>query len=174
MQEFVEECVKSYCKLTGTERSKLRRVPSPFIDETKDYDPMFDCDEEPKTPLPRRGASEAVVPEPAKDQFASVAAKIVMKIMYVARYCRQDLLRAVGILASQISVWTTESDKKLTRLIAYMESAKGWRSVAFVGDDLKDTRISLHTDADHAGCKKDKRSTSGVFLALTGPHTSYT
>ena len=31
MQEFVEECVKTVCKLFGTDRARLNRAPIPFM-----------------------------------------------------------------------------------------------------------------------------------------------
>ena len=63
--------------------------------------------------------------------------------MYVARYCRHDVLRAVGALASRIINWTVRCDKKLLRLIEYMECTKEWRTIVFVGDELTGVRISL-------------------------------
>ena len=43
----------------------------------------------------------------------------------------------------------------------------------FVGDELQHCELRLYTDADLAGCKLSKKSTSGVFLALVGPHTLF-
>ena len=42
---------------------------------------------------------------------------------------------------------------------------------SYVGDDFDDIRLGLFTDADFAGDKSDSESTSGVFIAATGPHT---
>ena len=50
-----------------------------------------------------------------KGALAPVAARIVLKILYVARVCRHDLLFAVNALARTVSNWTIASDKKLLR-----------------------------------------------------------
>ena len=33
MEEFLSSCVDRYCELAGANRSNLRSVPTPFIDE---------------------------------------------------------------------------------------------------------------------------------------------
>ena len=121
MQEVVKECVNIFCKLPGTERARLRRGTIPFLDESKGYDPMDDpCsdDESGAEPTALRGD---VFATEAPGKLLAISAACLMKIMYVARYCRHDLLRAGGILASNVIEWTVTCDKKLHRLIEYME-----------------------------------------------------
>ena len=43
-----------------------------------------------------------------------------MKILYGARVARYDLLRPVRALASRITRWTKLCDKKLHRLVSYI------------------------------------------------------
>ena len=45
-------------------------------------------------------------------QLHIIAAKILMKIMYGARFARPDLLRAVCVLARRITKWDDDCDKK--------------------------------------------------------------
>ena len=45
--------------------------------------------------------------------------------------------------------------------------------MGFVGDEIDKLRLMLFTDADFAGCKKSQKSTTGAFLALTGPNTFF-
>eukprot|EP00969_Alexandrium_andersonii_P265547 11735056-Alexandrium_andersonii.AAC.1 len=52
-----------------------------------------------------------------------------MKVLWVARVARFDLLRAVGFLATKITKWTSKCDRQLYRLIGYMKHgqiAHGW------------------------------------------------
>ena len=52
--------------------------------------------------------------------LASIACKILMKILYAARMCRYDLLKAVGSLASKVTKWDKVSDAELHRLVSYI------------------------------------------------------
>ena len=54
-------------------------------------------------------------PPPAPDvgRLQPIAAKVRMKILYAARLCRFDLLRAVCRLATFVTKWTSECDRKL-------------------------------------------------------------
>ena len=117
-----------------------------------------------------RGGSITEVP---KGKLAPIAAKVLMKIMYCARMGRIDLLRAIGRLAQQITRWTELCDQKLHRIIQYMRFSKEHRMIGFIGDEKSKLRLSLFTDADFAGCKATQKSTSGIFMALTGPNSFF-
>ena len=110
---------------------------------------------------------------PEKGALADVALKVIMKCMWVARYARRDLGRAVGHLATKVSRWTPLEDKKLHRLISYMHHSRDVRQVGFIGDPVEELRLGLFTDADFAGDKATMKSTSGVFLALYGPNSFF-
>jgi hypothetical protein len=97
----------------------------------------------------------------------------LMKIMYIARFARADLLRAVGVLTTMITKWDELCDRKLFRIIKYMNGTAAWRQIGFVGDPPEDLEIGLFSDADFAGCKATQKSTSGVFLAVYGPHSFF-
>ncbi len=81
MSSFVEQCVSSYWKLAGRDRGSLRDVPTPFLDESSAWEPP---EGEPTGGL------------------AHVALKILMKILYVARMARPDILRATCMLARKV------------------------------------------------------------------------
>ena len=72
-----------------------------------------------------------------------------------------------------IAKWDTLCDRKLFRLIKYINGTTQWRHNGFVGDDPEDVTLGLFSDADFAGDKAGQRSTSGVFLALYGAYTFY-
>ena len=46
-------------------------------------------------------------------QLQPIAARVLMKILYAARMCRFDLLRAVGSLATRVTKWDAGCDRKL-------------------------------------------------------------
>jgi len=92
-----------------------------------------------------------------------------MKILYGARMARWDLLRATCVLATRITIWTLDCDKRLHKLVCYIYTTLHFRMVAWVGDDPADLRLECFADADFAGDASSMKSTSGVLLALVGP-----
>ena len=92
-----------------------------------------------------------------------------MSFMYIARFARQDLLRAVGALTTMITRGDEMCDRKLLRIISYMKGSAAWRQIRFIGDTPDEPELGLFSDADFAGDRADMRITSGAFLALYGP-----
>ena len=76
------------------------------------------------------------------------AAKVLMKVLYAARYARFDLLRAVCYLAQYITKWDAQCDKRLCRLMCYIHSTYHYRQTGWVGDKLADVSPHLFADAD--------------------------
>jgi hypothetical protein len=96
-----------------------------------------------------------------------------MQILYVARMARYDLLRPTCRLACYVSKWSDACDRRLFQLIKYVHSTYHLRQVGWVGDGLSDLAPHLYADADLAGDADTQRSTSGVHLAICGPHTNF-
>ena len=97
----------------------------------------------------------------------------MMKILYAAREARFDLLRAIGFLACQITKWDVCCDKRLHRLMCYIETTIKHRQYGWTDGDAASMRLHLYSDADFAGCTASSKSTSGVFLAVEGPRTKF-
>ena len=57
-----------------------------------------------------------------KGVLGPIAAQVLMQILYTAQYCRHDLLRATGRLATMIAKWNSECDRRLHRLVCYVNS----------------------------------------------------
>ena len=74
-----------------------------------------------------------------------------MKIMYIARFARQDLLRAVGVLTTMITRWDETCDRQMFRIIRYINGTVSWRQVGFIGDSPNNIQLGLFSDADLAG-----------------------
>ena len=98
---------------------------------------------------------------------------MLMKVLWAARNSRFDLLRATTHLACYITKWTPLEDKKLHKLLSYIQTTQHYRLVGWVGDKLEDIQPHLFADADLAGDPLTQRSTSGAHLCLRGPHTSF-
>ena len=187
MEDFLRSCVSRYQELTGV--TTLRKASTPFLPE-------------PTRPDFRSAATDAVSEQEVNDateallavinnddtttartadvsdddnvpkQLAVYAAKVLMKILYAARYARFDLLRAVCVLAQHVSKWDRECDVKLYRLICYINGSLHIRMTGWIGDERRDSlRPHLFADADFAGCSKTSCSTSGVHLSLLGPNS---
>ena len=112
MSSFVAQCVSSYLELTGSPVTKLSaNTATPFIDE-----------------------ANAFMKEEPEGVLSNIALKVLMKILYVARYCRPDLLRATCSLARRVSKWRTECDRRLHRLVSYMHNTRDHKQYTYVGD----------------------------------------
>ena len=140
MEMFLVQCVERYTELAGKSGANLQKVSTPFVEDLAtgpDY------------------TEKSGILKP-------IASKVLMKILYAARMCRYDLLRATCALASLVTKWTPSCDKKLHRLVSYIHSTLALRLVAWVGDHPKDIAVKLFSDADFAGDQQTSRSTSGA------------
>ena len=169
MEEFLRSCVDRYRELTGV--TYMRHATTPFLPEpsTPDFSDGYPKDSDGSEALSAEAALEAVSAQPLKPY----AAKVLMKVLYAARYARFDLLRAVCYLAQYITKWDANCDKRLYRLMCYIHSTYQYRMTGWVGDAPAGVSPHLFADADFAGDSKLSRSTSGTHLALLGPNTVY-
>ena len=149
MRGFLEQCVERYKELAGPSMKPLRKVATPFIDESR--------------PAAEESADSGVL--------GPIASKVLMKVLYCARMARYDLLRATCVLATCVTRWNADCDLRLHRLMCYINSTLHWRMFSWVGDDPRDLRLECFADADFAGDVKTMKSTSGVFMALVGPNS---
>ena len=100
MTGFAEQCVERYCELANISIDELRPTYTPHLDESKITPDMTT----------------------SKGALSAVAAKIVLKFLYSARFYRYDTLYAVNWLARMVTKWTTECDAKLHHLAAYVKT----------------------------------------------------
>ena len=96
-----------------------------------------------------------------------------MGILYGARFARFDLLRQTTKLATRISKWTSLDDRRLLQLVRWIWSSLDLRQAGWVGDPTSKLGLNLFTDADSAGGTMTQRSTSGIHMAVRGPHTLF-
>ena len=57
--------------------------------------------------------------------------------------------------------------------MCYIKSPRDHKLKGHIGDSSKDLNLTLFSDADFAGCLDTAKSTSGVFIALTGPNSFF-
>ena len=55
-----------------------------------------------------------------RGQLSNVAAKLVMKFMWLGRMSRPELMVAINVCAGHITKWTVNDDNRMTRLAGYV------------------------------------------------------
>jgi len=101
MERFARDCVTAFCELSGYAFAQIGTAPTPFLDESND--PLIVIEEpEPAGAIPPQGGSPEAV-GPGSGTLYKIACRVLMKIMYIARFARPDLLRAVGALSTMIT-----------------------------------------------------------------------
>ena len=83
---------------------------------------------------------------------------------------RLDLLKAVANLAKNVTKWNANCDKRLHRLTCYVNYSLDLRLKGRIGDSFDKLALSCYSDADFAGDKESSKSTTGIFMAPTGPN----
>ena len=83
--------------------------------------------------------------------FQKVAPKILMKILYAARFVRHDLLRGVCGLACRVTTWDADCDASLHRLMCYIYGTTHYRLCNWVGNSIDELTLHAFGDADFAG-----------------------
>ena len=102
--------------VTRSYASPSMKAETPFLDESK---PEFD--ENPINPeVPSPCPTDVIAEQPGV--LGDAAAAVLMKILYGARMGRYDLIRPVQALASRITKWNRLCDKKLHRIVSYINS----------------------------------------------------
>jgi hypothetical protein len=153
MSGFFASCVDRYLELAGPKCRPLRKVDTPFVDKNLGETP---------------GGSDA---EPGELQ--PIASKVLMRILYGARMCRFDLLRAVCHLATKVTKWTRECDRALHRLVSYIHHTLDVRMLGWVGNPVEEWELVVYSDADFGGDPDTSRSTTGVFVCVRASHTFF-
>ena len=115
----VEQTVERYCQLAGVSKEKLKLVATPCIDDHMIPPQEFET----------------------KGDLSPVAARVVLKALYVARIGRLDIMWAVNMLAREVTRWTQACDRRLLRLISYMHHTQEHAQVNFVGDSAHECKL---------------------------------
>ena len=82
-----------------------------------------------------------------------------------------DLYWTVNALARNVTKWTVADDKRLHKLMCYIEHTKDWVLKCHVGDFPEHIRLKEFVDASFAGDLTDSKPTSATMHCLIGPRT---
>ena len=152
MRPFFEQSVDSYLTFAKKIIDTLKPAKTQFLDESK---------------------VENTASDRKEGLLAPIACKVLMKILHGARLARFDLLRPIAALAAKITKWDTVCDRMLHRLLCYINSPLDYKLKGHIGDSSENLNLTLYSDADFAGCLDIAKSTSGAFIALTGPNSFF-
>ena len=86
--------------------------------------------------LPDGSITEAE--EEAKGELASSACSCLMKALWLARLGRPDLLRPITYLATKIQKWSKGDDKRLARIMGYLQQTVHYQLTGYCNDEKKD------------------------------------
>ena len=143
-KEYLLDAVKEYLNEAG--KSQLSYVPSPSIDDRFD-----DASRKP-------------------GMFAKSSASHLMKLLYIARLCRADILVTTTFLARRISQWALNEDRRLHRLMAHCWHHAGKELVHELHpDDLEKCFLDYTPDAELGGDQYSTKSSGGHWLELSSP-----
>ena len=144
-----DQSVERYCELANVDRSTLKEVATPCIDDHQLNPSDFEV----------------------QGKVKANASKIVLKCLFGARINRADLYWTVNTLARNVTKWTIADDKRLHKLMCYIEHTKDWVLKAHIGDYPEHIRIIEFVHASFAGDLTDSKSTSASVFCLIGLRT---
>ena len=135
MEGLLKLSVERYLEIVGKD-TKLKKVSTQSLpEETKNHPSRTPCPGNPKRKVTCHWCSHEFDPdapkpcqlgpdggsatsqESAKGALAPHAASVLMKLLYVARIARFDLLRSINSLARNVTKWSIEDDAKLYHLM---------------------------------------------------------
>ena len=149
MTAYARQAVDMYTASTGV--SKLRYASTPFCPE----------------------GSLVAADDEEEGEVSHAACAILMKMLWLGRLARPDIIRAIAGLASKVQKWTRNCDKQLYRLACYLHTSADYKLNAYIGDPPDKLKLRLYADADFAGDNADARSTSGGYLVVIGPNSFF-
>ena len=79
-----------------------------------------------------------------KGQLCAQSCSMCMKILWFARLCRPDVQKPCCDLASRVSKWSVNDDKRLERLVNYISTTKDFQLEGYVGDPVSYTHLRAH------------------------------
>ena len=82
-------------------------------------------------------------------------------------------MKAITDLSSHLTTWSRNDDKRLYRMVYYLDNTTDHLLVGAVQDPPEELSLSLLVDADFAGSDDNAKSTNGGLLVLTGPRTHF-
>ena len=143
--DFAKQCVELYEQLSG---KKAKHFRTPHCDSGTLVESDDGC----------------------VGQLSASSARLVMKLMWLGRISRPDILVAINTLARHITKWSANDDKRAARLVGYIAATIDHAHVMRINDPPAELWLSLYVDSDF-GSSPDMKSTGGFIIALQGPNS---
>ena len=99
MRSYAKDMLQEYVQLTGM--SNFKKANTPFLSKV----------------------AEKLEEEEPVGRLSSTASSILMKLMWISRLARPDLLRATTWLATKIHAWTASCDGHIHRVMSYLHQS---------------------------------------------------
>ena len=110
MSDYCRSAVERYKTLSGI--TKLKYAPTPYLPD----------------------GSLVHADSCVRGQMAGAACKVLMKDLWVGRLARPDIIQIVSDLATKVQAWSKNEDKRLYRLICYLNSTLHYKLCGKIGD----------------------------------------
>jgi len=147
MSDYCMQTVEMYKELSG--RKTLKYASTPFCPE----------------------GSLPAADEEVKGQLAGSACSVLMKSLWLARLARPDSAKPIGDLATHIQKWSVNDDRRVYRLVCYLNSTSHYAMYGHIHDKQEDLKLLLFVDANLAGEVEHTKAISGALLVLAGPNS---
>ena len=156
MTKYAKQCIDAYEAVNGAPALKPR-VTTPW------YEPTVSEISEMASGDTQKGGV-----------FASCAASLLMKALYLARMVRLDIAYTINFLSKYVTRWNKLCDKQLCHLFSYLANTTKTSLHAVIDKrDIGKLRLEAYPDADLCGTFDTTKSTSGGFLALVGDNGTF-
>ena len=106
-------------------------------------------------------------------RLSSLASSILMKLMWISRLARPDLLRATTWLATKIHAWTASCDGHIHRVMSYLHQTQDSLLTGWIRDPKETLYLEMFVDADFCGDEDHCFSTSGGWIQISGPDSQF-
>ncbi len=144
MSGFLRQCVQKYEELSGRKLDKNKVVATPFLDENLKIN-KHDTD----------------------GVLSTMAVRILMKVLYAARIGRWDLLRSVTYLSRRVTRWTPDCDRRLLKLMMYINCTVDHMAEAFTGESMNSCQLAVCCDSDLASDMKIRNRQAAFGLRFS-------
>jgi hypothetical protein len=143
-REYLEATVSEYMKEIGA--TSLKWVPSPFIEDK--FEKQF----------------------AKKGEQADTALSHLMKIMYMSRLCRGDVLTTTTFLARRVHYWSVNDDHRLLRLMSYIQHHADLCLLHQLSPaDKEGAFLDFSPDAELGGDPYTTKASGGFWLEISSP-----
>ena len=148
MRSYAKDMIQEYVQLTGM--PNFKKAHTPFLSKV----------------------AEKLEEEPI-GRLSSLASSILMKLMWISRLARPDLLRATTWLATKIHAWTASCDGHIHRVMSYLRQTQDSLLTGWIRDPKETLYLEMFVDADFCGDEDHCFSTSGGWIQISGPDSQF-